>query len=91
MQHLEGPYYSPALIGPNGKLARLHKGAKIPAPVAPPPPVRESNRQVAAEGDTERAAALKRKGYLSTLQGDNGGGPKSLLGNYDQPGTRSLL
>jgi hypothetical protein len=37
------------------------------------------------EGETERAAAAKRKGLASTIN------PGSLLGNYDQPGSRSLL
>jgi hypothetical protein len=86
MHDFDGPFFTPDLIGPNGKLARLHKGgAKPPKTVAPPPPVRESNQQVAAQGETERAAAAKRKGLASTIN------PGSLLGNYDQPGTRSLL
>ena len=87
MHDFDGPFFTPDLIGADGKLSRLHKGgaAKPPKTVAPPPPVRESNRQVAAEGETERMAAAKRKGLASTV---NQG---SLLGNYDQPGTRSLL
>lgn len=60
-------------------------GAKPPKTVAPPPPVRESNQQVAAQGETERAAAAKRKGLASTIN------PGSLLGNYETPGSRSLL
>lgn len=86
MNEFDGPFFTPDLIGVDGKLSRLHKGgAKPPKTVAPPPPVRESNRQVAAEGETERMAAAKRKGIASTIN------PGSLLGNYDQPGTRSLL
>lgn len=87
MQDFPGPHFTADLIGPNGKLARLHKGGP-PAPAPPPPPVRESNRQVASEGESARAAALQKQGYLSTI---NPKKPQSLLGNYDQPGTRSLL
>ncbi len=83
-----GPYFTPGLIGANGKLARLHKGGSAPKIDPTPPPVRESNRQVAREGETERAAALNRDGYLSTLKPKK---PGSLLGNYDEPGKRSLL
>lgn len=88
MHNFEGPHYTADLIGPDGKLSRLHKGGKPPKAVPPPPPVRESNREVAAAGETERAAAAKRKGLQSTL------GMGTLLGgatSYDQPGSRSLL
>ncbi|NQX02227.1 hypothetical protein HQ447_16335 [bacterium] len=91
MHNFEGPHFSADLIGPDGKLSRLHKGGKPPKAVPPPPPVRESNRQVAAVGETARAAAAKRKGLQSTLGMDK---PQSLLGgvsSYDQPGSRSLL
>jgi hypothetical protein len=37
----DGPYFDPALIGANGKLSRLHKGAsKPPKPAPTPAPVR---------------------------------------------------
>lgn len=83
------PFFSPDLIGANGKLQRLHKG-EPPPPIAPPPPVRDTNRQVAAEGESARRAASLRRGYASTIE------PKanrSLLstGGYDTPNSRSLL
>ncbi len=84
-----GPYFAPGLIGPDGKLSRLHKGGSAPKVDPTPPPVRESNRQVAKEGEAERAAAVTRDGYASTIKPSKK--PGSLLGNYDQPGTRSLL
>ncbi len=86
MQHeLSGPFFTPDLIGPDGKLRRLHKGGDPPKPVAPPPPVRDSSRVIAKEGETARRDALMRAGYASTVK------PKSLLGSADQPGTKSLL
>ena len=85
MQHeLSGPHFTPDLIGPNGKLFRHHKGDP-PKPVAPPPPVRDSSRVIAKEGESARRDALQRAGYASTVK------PKSLLGSTDQPGTKSLL
>jgi len=86
MQHeLSGPYFTPDLIGPNGKLSRLHKGGEPPKPVAPPPPVRDSSRVLAQESESTRREAQMRAGYSSTVK------PKSLLGSADQPGTKSLL
>ena len=71
------------------KCQQQQKGKPPPTPIAAPPPVRESNRQVAAEGESERVAALSRDGYRSTLK------RKSLLNqdssDYNQPGSRSLL
>lgn len=79
-----GPYFTPDLIGPNGKLCRLHKGDP-PKPVPPPPPVRDSSRVLAKESESTRKEALQRAGYASTVK------PKSLLAPPDQPGSKSLL
>jgi hypothetical protein len=68
-----------------GRNRVLYKGG-MPAIAPTPPPVRESNRQVAKEGENERLAATKRDGLSSTLKPAS-----SLLGTYDQPGKRSLL
>lgn len=82
----DSPYFSADLIGADGRLMRLHKGAPPPPP-PPPPPVRDTNRQVAREGEFARAAAAKRMGYAATVRPQN-----SLLGGtYDRPGSRSLL
>lgn len=83
-QAIQGPHFTPDLIGPNGKLCRLHKGDP-PKPAPPPPPVRDSSRVVAAEGESARKEALQRAGYASTVK------PKSLLGTVEQTGTKSLL
>ncbi|GAA5120549.1 hypothetical protein JIN84_05735 [Luteolibacter yonseiensis] len=87
-QEPDSPYFSADLIGADGKLKRLHKGASPPPPPpTPPPPVRDTNRQVAREGDLARAAAAKRMGYAATIRPQ-----KSLLGgSYDDPGSRKLL
>ena len=86
MHDFNGPHFTPDLIGPNGKLCRLHKGGdQPPKPVAPPPPVRDSSRMIAKEGETARRDASLRAGYASTVK------PKSLLGTADQPGTKTLL
>lgn len=84
-----GPFFTPDLIGPSGKLSRLHKGGgDPPKPVPAPPPVRESNTQTAAAGEAERKRAANRTGYASTL---NPKAPQSLLGSFDVPGSRGLL
>lgn len=73
------------------KCQQQQKGPAIPAPRLPPPPVRDSNPQAAAEGDAARRAAAKRMGFASTIDPK---APKSLIGTgggYDQPGTRGLL
>lgn len=90
-EHLnDGPFYSPGLFGPTGKLTRLHKGGSLKVdPI--PPPVRESNREVAAAGETERAAAANRNGYASTLEPKRSKSLMSAPANYDQLGSRSLL
>ena len=86
-QEPDSPYFSPDLIGADGRLKRLHKGSAPPPPPPPPPPVRDSNRQIAREGDLARAAASRRKGYGSTINPS-----RSLLGgNYDQPSSNTLL
>lgn len=86
----DGPYLSPGLFGVNGRLTKLHKGG-MPKIDPTPPPVRESNQQVAAAGETERAAAAKRNGYASTVAPAKRGSLMGASSNYDQPGSRSLL
>lgn len=87
MNEFNGPHFTADLIGPDGKLARLHKGGSPPKPAPPPPPVRESSPAAAAAGESSRADALRRAGYESTISPGN----RSLLGSYDQPGTKTLL
>jgi len=82
---LNSPHFDADLIGPDGKLTRLHKGG-APAPSPPPPPVRQSNRENAAASKSERKKASQRAGYASTKsknllsQGEQAGGKKTLLG-----------
>lgn len=88
-----GPHFDTALIGPDGKLARLHKGASPPPAVKPPPPVRETARDVQQAKDDERSKAKDRQGYNFTLAGGETR-PGTLLGQTaqsDQTGRRTLL
>lgn len=74
-----GPYFEAGLMGANGKLKRLHKGASAPPPPPkPPPPVRETARDVQQAKEDEREAARLRRGYNWSLE--NGGRKGSLLG-----------
>ena len=79
-------HFDTDLIGPNGNLMRLHKGKapKLPAPIPTPPPVRDSNREIAKEGESARAKAKRKIGAAATAV------PATLLGDSAQPG-RTLL
>ena len=59
-----GPYFSSDLIGPTGRLTRLHKGAEKPKPPPPSPaPVR-----VEDQPETEAArSANRRNGLANTI------------------------
>jgi hypothetical protein len=88
-----GPRFYPGLIGADGKLARLHKGASPPPAVKPPPPVRETARDVQQAKDDERNKVKDRQGYNATLRGGEAR-PGTLLGQTaqsDQTGRRTLL
>ena len=60
-------HFEPGLIGPDGRLSRLHKGAKKPKPPPPAPAPSQT------EQEPEREAAIlagRRKGLQSTILGD---------------------
>jgi hypothetical protein len=81
----QGPHFDSRLIGPNGKLTRLHEGAAPPPAQKPPPPVRETSRDVAQAKEDERRQVGQRQGYRQTLFGgepvmESTTGKKTLLG-----------
>lgn len=78
-----GPHFDPSLIGPDGRLARLHKGAKASYQPTPAPPAvpRESD---AMEGALQMQEDIRRKRRSlagSFLGGVNNGGGGGQSGN----------
>lgn len=77
----DGPHWDTDLIGPNGKLTRLHKGAKKPdAPAAAPAPARVDS---STDEDAARMGS-RRMGLAGTILGAKPAGAtlgkKSILG-----------
>ncbi len=85
-EEFPGPYWSADMIGVNGKLVKHYKGGPS-APAAPPPPVRETNRNTAGASEAERLKASMRRGYASTLNPKEG----SLLAPGQNAGGKTLL
>ena len=81
----DGPYFDPGLIGPDGRLSRLHKSASKPPPPAPTPaPVR-----VEPEPEAEAARrAGRRKGLADTILAGSFSTPT--LGRKTQLGASSM-
>ena len=78
------PYFDSSLIGPDGRLTRLHKGggAPTPPPVTPAPAAKgqaATNVEIQASRDPNKRV----RGSLSTILTnglDNNFGRKSILG-----------
>lgn len=59
MDAFAGPHWDNDLIGPNGKLTRLHKGAKAPPP--PPPPAAVPKEKDAMVGALQLQEDIRRR------------------------------
>lgn len=76
MHDFLGPYFSPDMIGPSGKLSRLHKGASPPPPPQKPAVNKESD---ALEGAMQLQEDIRRKrgslagSFLGGSTGNSGG------------------
>jgi hypothetical protein len=82
-----GPYYEPGLIGPDGRLTRLHKGgAEKPKPPPPPPATPDPDEEGAIE--MEKRNQRRKKGMMQTQQGTLLGkmGGESAMGSSFQAG-----
>lgn len=66
-----GPHYDPDLIGPNGKLQRLHKGGGSPPKAAPQ--ARQPLEEAGEEAREERKKARNRTGYSKSILADFAG------------------
>jgi hypothetical protein len=74
----DGPYFDTTLVGPNGRLMRLHKGVKLPKVV---PPVLPGKPARSVEMSLERDPTRRNRGQASTI----------LTGGVQQPASRSIL
>jgi len=85
-----GAQWSADLIGPNGRLTRLCKGAKEPD--QPPPPTAPFRQDIAAEGEAARRASRK-KGIQKTIltQDNDATAPVQTLGRTTQLGVVNPL
>jgi hypothetical protein len=79
-----GPHFDRDLFLPNGKLARLHKGAKQKDPPPPPiPPSRKGALATSVASSIERNPNKRTRGAGSTILStglDTGFGSTSILG-----------
>ena len=87
MDEFHGPYFDAGLIGPNGRLSRLHKGDAPAQPYVPPPPAvpkandaAEAAQQVS--NDQQRLRGSYSRSFLAPAQGTgtNNSQARSFLG-----------
>ena len=88
MDEFNGPHFDAGLIGPNGRLSRLHKGSAPVQPYVPPPPpvpkstdAAESAAQVT--NDQRRLRGSYNRSFLAPAKGmgtNNNSQARSFLG-----------
>ena len=82
MDEFQGPYFDSTLVGPTGRLTRLHKGGAKP-PAMPAAPTAKGQIATQVSTSQERDPAKRNRGYQSTILGkglNTGFGSKSILG-----------
>lgn len=86
MDDFGGPYFDRDLIGPDGRLSRLHKGKQAPQPMPAPAAVpKESDAMLGAQqlqDDIRRRRRTLAGSFLGGVNsgGDGGGSGSSFLG-----------
>lgn len=77
------PYYEPGLVGPNGKLTRLHKGGAAPTPPVPVATPQKGTVATNVDMAKQRDPSRRVRGFQSTILTtgmNNNFGRRSILG-----------